>query len=64
MVRPAVVPLRRSCKESAQLKGVMTGLMIDTLSELCSPFSKGGNSACITAIANGLFPPAEYWSLN
>ena len=61
MVRPAVVPLRRSCGRG---KGVMTGLMIDTLSELCSPFSKGGNSAFITAIANGLFSPTEYWSLN
>jgi len=37
-------------------KGVMTRLMVDTLSELCSPFFKGGNSACFAAIASGLFP--------
>ena len=27
------------------IKGVMTRLMVDALSELCSPFIKGGNSA-------------------
>jgi len=37
--------------------------MVDTFSELCSPFSKGGNSAFITAIASGLFPQNEYRSL-
>jgi len=37
------------------LKGVMTRLIVDALSELCFPFSKGGNSACIAAIASGLF---------
>ena len=36
------------------IKGVMTRSMIDTLSELCSPFLKGGNSAFIAVIASGL----------
>jgi len=38
------------------LKGVMTPSMVDALSELCSPFLKGGISAFIAAIASGLFP--------
>jgi len=29
---------------------------IDALSELCSPFLKGGNSTFIAAIASSLFP--------
>ena len=37
------------------IKGVMTWSMVDALSELCSPFLKGGNSAFIAAIASGLF---------
>ena len=39
----------------AFLKGVMTRSMIDALSELRSPFSKGGSSAFIAAIARDLF---------
>jgi len=45
------------------IKGVMTRSMVDALSGLCSPFLKGGNSAFIAAIASGLFPQTEYWSL-
>ena len=33
----------------------MTRSMVDALSELCSPFLKGANSAFIAAIASGLF---------
>ena len=51
----------RYCR--TELKGVMTGSMVDALSELCSPFLKGGNSAFIAAIASGLFPQIEYPSL-
>jgi len=39
-----------------KLKGVMTLSIVDVLSELCSPFLKGGNSAFITTIASGVFP--------
>jgi len=46
-----------------ELKGVMTWSIVDVLSELCSPFLKGGNSAFITVIASGLFPQTEYRSL-
>ena len=45
------------------LKGVKPRLRLDALAELCSPFLKGGNSAFIIAIANGLFPKSEYRSL-
>jgi len=38
-----------------KLKGVMTWSIVDVLSELHSPFLKGGNSAFLTAIASGLF---------
>ena len=41
----------------------MTRLMVDGLSELCSPFLKGGNSAFIAAIENGRFPQSKYRSL-
>jgi len=34
-------------------EGVMTRSIVDTLSELWSPFLKGGNSAFIAAIASG-----------
>jgi len=44
-------------------KGVMTGSMVDAVSELCFPFLKGGNSAFIAAIGIGLFPQTEYRSL-
>jgi len=45
-----------------KLKGVMTLSIVDTLSELCSPFLKGGNSAFIAVIASNLFPQTEYRS--
>jgi len=45
------------------LNGVMPRSSVDTLSELCSPFLKGGNSTFIPAIASGLFPKNEYRSL-
>ena len=45
------------------IKGVMTRSMVDALSDLCSPFVKGGNFAFITAIASSLFPQTEYRSL-
>ena len=41
------------------LKGVMTQLMVGTLSGLCSPFLKGGNSAFIAAIGSGFPPPPQ-----
>ena len=44
-------------------KGVMKRLRVDTLSELCSPFLKGGNSTFIAAIASGLSPQTEHQSL-
>jgi len=34
----------------------MTRSMVNALSELCSPFLKGDNSAFIAEIASGLFP--------
>jgi len=37
------------------LKGVMTRSVVDALSDLCSPYLKGGNSSFIAAIASGLF---------
>ena len=46
-----------------QIKGVMTRSIVDALSELCSTFLKGGNSAFIAAIASGLCPQTEYRSL-
>jgi len=46
-----------------ELKGVMTRLIVDALSELCSPFLKGGDSAFIAAIASGFFPQTEHRSL-
>jgi len=45
-------PMLSQCK---YFKGVMTQSMVDPLSELCSPFLKGGNSAFIAAITSGLF---------
>jgi len=42
------------------LKGVMSRPRVDILSEPCSPFLKGGNSAFIAAIASGLFPKSGY----
>jgi len=36
------------------IKGVMSRSNVDTLSELWSPFIKGGNSAFIPATASGL----------
>ena len=48
---------------NSPLKGVITRSIVDVLSELCSPFLKGGNSAFIPAIASGLFPQTEYRSL-
>ena len=47
----------------ACFKRVMPRPMVDALSELCSTFLKGGNSALIAAIAGGLFPRNEYRSL-
>ena len=44
-------------------KEVMPQSMIDTLSELCSPFLKGGNSVFIAARVSGPFPKTEYRSL-
>jgi len=41
----------------------MTQSMVDALSELCSSFLKGGNSASIAAIVSGLIPQNEYRSL-
>jgi len=41
------------------MDGVMTRSMVDALSELCSLFLKGGDSAFIAAIASGLFSQAE-----
>ena len=41
----------------------MTRSIADVLSELCSPFLKGGNSAFTAAIASGLFLQTEYRSL-
>ena len=38
------------------VKGVMFWSSLETLSELCSPFFKGGNSAFIATIVSGLFP--------
>ena len=37
------------------IKGVMSRSNVDTLSELCSAFLKGGNAAFIAATASGLF---------
>ena len=37
-------------------EGFMSRSSVDALSELCSPFLKGGNFAFIAAIASGLFP--------
>jgi len=37
------------------VKGVMSRSRVDALSELCSPFLKGGNSVFIAAIVSGLF---------
>jgi len=45
------------------VRGVKPRSMVDALSELCSPFLNGGNSALIAAIASGLFPKSEYRSL-
>jgi len=45
------------------VKGVMTRSMVAALSEWCSPFLKGGNSAFIAAIASDLFRQTEYRSL-
>jgi len=45
------------------IKGVMSPSRVGALSELCSPFLKGGNSAFIVAIASGSFPKSEYRSL-
>ena len=44
-------------------KGVMTRSNVDVISELCTPFLKGGNSIFIAAIASGLFPQNKYPSL-
>jgi len=41
----------------------MAQSIVGVLSELCSPFLKGGNSVFIAAIASGLFPQTEYRSL-
>ena len=41
----------------------MTWSTVDALSELYSPFLKGGHSTFIAAIANGLLPQNEYQSL-
>jgi len=41
------------------IKGVMSRLRVDALSELCSPILNGGNSAFIAAIASGLCPQNE-----
>jgi len=45
------------------IKRVMTRSMVYALSELCSPFLKGGNSVFIAAVASGLVPQTEYRSL-
>jgi len=44
------------------IKGVMPRSRVNGLSKLCSPFSKGGNSAFIAAIASGLklLDPCEW----
>ena len=47
------------CHVSSVVKGVMTRSIADALSELCTPFLKGGNSAFLAAIASGLFPQTE-----
>ena len=39
------------CMWSHDIKGVMTRSIVYALSELCSPFLKGGNSAFSAAIA-------------
>jgi len=44
-------------------EGVKPWLRVDAFSELWFPFLKGGKSAFIAAIASGLFPKSEYWSL-
>ena len=44
------------------IKGVMSRLRVDTLSESWSSFLKAGNSTFIIAIASGLFPQNESWS--
>jgi len=45
------------------LEGAMTRLMVDAVSELCSPLLKGSNSVFIATIASDLFPQTEYLSL-
>ena len=50
-------------QENRVIKGVVTRSMVDALSELCSPFLKGGNSVFIVAIVSSLFPQNEYRSL-
>jgi len=42
---------------------VMTRSLVDALSELCSSFLKGGNSAFIAVKESGLFPQTKYRSL-
>jgi len=59
-----VVPLHLPQMGRNLIKGVMSSSSVDALSELCSPFLKGGNSAFIAAIASGLFPKNEYRSNN
>ena len=49
-------------KSMDNFKGVMTRLMVDALSELCFPFLKEGNSACIAVTGSGLFPQTGYRS--
>jgi len=51
------------CEQTMEFKGVMTRSMVDALLELCSPFLKGGNSACTVAKVSDLFPQNEYRSL-
>jgi len=48
---------------SPNIKGVMSWSMVDALSELWSPFLRGGDSAFVAAIVSGLFPQSEYQSL-
>jgi len=45
---------RENVHQKYRNRGGISRSRVDTLSELCSPFLKGGNSAIIVAIANSL----------
>ena len=46
------------------VKGTMSRSNVDALSELCSPFLKGGHSAFIAAITSGFFQKPNIDHLN